>query len=140
MRVLFDINILLDLLLNREPWARDARALEGLVLKGEIDGYVAAASFGTIHFLITKQADREVAMNCVEQCLALFKVARIDGEVIEAAAALRGRDFEDDVQIATAVATGIDFIATRDDRTGFAHSAIPVADASDLLQRVKRVS
>lgn len=35
MRALFDLNVVLDLVLDRAPWSADARALVARVLAGE---------------------------------------------------------------------------------------------------------
>lgn len=42
-------------------------------------------------------------------------------------------DFEDDLQIACAVAAGLDVIVSRD-RAGFVHSPIPVLSPAELLE------
>lgn len=47
MKVLFDLNVVLDLLLDRAPWAQDAKALVAHVLAGRIDGYVCATAIPT---------------------------------------------------------------------------------------------
>jgi predicted nucleic acid-binding protein len=46
MRVLFDTNIILDLFLDREPYANDAAALWQANADGVIEGFVSVALVG----------------------------------------------------------------------------------------------
>jgi hypothetical protein len=55
----------------------------------------------------------------------------------ESAALLKGGDFEDNQQIACAVAVGLEFIVTRDPR-GFADSPVPVLEPAAFLAKVSQ--
>lgn len=65
MRVLFDTNVLLDLLLNRVPFAATAEKLVGLVETGRISGLVGATSVTTLHYLIERHQQRKQADHAV---------------------------------------------------------------------------
>ena len=54
MNVLFDTNVILDLLLEREPFVRDAQALVSRVERGEIVGLLCATTVTTLHYLLCK--------------------------------------------------------------------------------------
>ena len=58
MRVLFDTNVVLDVLLARAPHARAATALFHHVAAKDIDGLLGATTVTTIHYLATKPLDR----------------------------------------------------------------------------------
>lgn len=49
MRALFDLNVVLDLVLDREPWVTHARPLLERVLADQLQGYVAATSITTLY-------------------------------------------------------------------------------------------
>lgn len=134
--MLFDINAVLDLLLDRQPWASDVRKLAEAVLDGRVEGFVSAVSYGTIHYIISKQAGAQAAWICIDRCLATFKVAPADGGVIRSSIHLKGADYEDDLQIASAMAVRADLIVTRD-RDGFAASQIPAVSAGEALARAQ---
>ncbi len=52
MRVIFDTNIVLDLLLDRAPFADTATYLFSKVERAEITGFLCATTITTIHYLI----------------------------------------------------------------------------------------
>lgn len=50
MKVLFDTNVVLDHLLEREPHADNAERLLNLVDTGRIDGIICSTTATTIHY------------------------------------------------------------------------------------------
>jgi predicted nucleic acid-binding protein len=49
MRVLFDVNVVLDVLLKREPWREDASKLWDAAALGQIEGNLAPTTVTTIY-------------------------------------------------------------------------------------------
>ena len=114
MRVLFDTNILLDVLLNRDPWVNQASAIWRASDEGEITGYIVACAVADIFYIARRLVTLETARAAVRICLDAFEVCPIDQQVLEQAETLSGSDFEDNVQIACADIAGLDAIVTRD--------------------------
>ncbi len=54
MKVLFDTNIILDVLLDREPFSEPAAHLMCKVEKSEIQVFLCATTITTIYYLISK--------------------------------------------------------------------------------------
>ena len=52
MRILMDTNIVLDVLLNREPFVQDSSRLWAAADEGRSDACIASFSLPTIHYLI----------------------------------------------------------------------------------------
>lgn len=78
MRILFDTNNLLDVLLNREPHAVTAAQLLVQVEQKRIDGLLGATSVTTIHYLTAKAIGVTRARKHVQTLLSLFDVALVD--------------------------------------------------------------
>jgi predicted nucleic acid-binding protein len=135
MKVLLDTSVLLDLLLNRPPWAADMAAIWTAHRNGQVEGLLAAFSLPTIFYIVRRQTDQATAQTAVQHCLATLSVAPVDQSALLAALAMPGPDFEDNLQIAFAVQAGADAIVTRDSR-GFAHSPLPVLTPADLVARL----
>lgn len=55
MRVLIDTNIVLDFLLEREPFLNDANALLEALRLHKIEGYVTATTLTNIFYIVRKQ-------------------------------------------------------------------------------------
>ncbi len=57
MKVLLDTSVLLDLLLNRMPWAADMVAVWNAHRRGEIEAFLAAFAVPTVFYIVRKQTD-----------------------------------------------------------------------------------
>ncbi|MFO0964108.1 MAG: PIN domain-containing protein [Gemmataceae bacterium] len=131
-KYLLDTSVLLDLFLNRLPWAADMALVWDAHRQGRIQALVAAFSIPTIFYVVRKQAGSSTAQAVVQACLSTLDIAPIDQATLLAAQARSGPDFEDDLQIACAVQARVDAIITRDPR-GFAASPIPLQTPADLV-------
>ncbi|MBM4387717.1 MAG: PIN domain-containing protein [Deltaproteobacteria bacterium] len=132
MKVLFDTNIVLDVLLAREPHVKNAALLLNLVDQGKIDGVLSATSVTTIHYLATKAVGARKAKRYLKNILAMFSVAPVDGRVIDQALELGFPDFEDAVLHQAAVSAGCAAIVTRN-RKDFMKASLSVFDPAELL-------
>ncbi len=146
MRVLFDTNVLLDALLAREPFVADAAFLMESVESGRVEGFISATTITDVHYLVRRQTkSAEIAMTAVIRLMALMEICAVDREVLDQAlrlvranAALGFADFEDAVQVACAIAVGVEAITTRD-TVGFAGSPVSVLSPKDLRDRLSRI-
>ena len=132
MRVLFDTNVVLDHLLEREAYVDTAERLLGLVDTGALEGVICSTTATTIHYLAAKAVGATAAMGYLRELLAIFDVAPVDREVLRAALALGFPDFEDAVLHEAARGAGAAAIVTRNGKD-FARSVIPVFSPSELL-------
>jgi predicted nucleic acid-binding protein len=123
-RILLDLNVVLDVLLDRAPHAEAAAAVWAAVEEGGAEGFLAAHCVTTLHYLATRSGGRDFADRCVSEVLSVFAVAPVDGAVLSEATAMRWQDFEDAVCAASAKAAGCHLITTRDPR-GFKGSPCP---------------
>ena len=58
MKVLFDTNIILDVLLNREPFVANSALLMGYVESEVIEGYLCATTITTLDYLLSKALNK----------------------------------------------------------------------------------
>jgi predicted nucleic acid-binding protein len=138
VRILVDTNIVLDFLLQREPFSQDAELLFQVIDVGEIVGYVAATTLTDI-FYISRRHTRSLgqARQAVSEILTAMMICPVDRVVLESAFNSGLADFEDAVQIFSAVTQGLEAIVTRDAQ-GFLSSPIPVLSIQELLQQVRQ--
>jgi predicted nucleic acid-binding protein len=122
-RVLFDINVVLDVLLDRKPYAELSTALWAAAESGALDGLLAAHAVTTIHYLIRKEMGAARSRQIVGALLMVFGVAAVDRAVIHEALQLPCPDFEDAVTAAAARIAGCECIMTRDPK-GFRGSSV----------------
>jgi predicted nucleic acid-binding protein len=135
MKVLLDLNIILDVLLNRAPWVTDSAATWDAHRAGEVVAHVAAFAVPTVFYVMRRQSDLRRAHEGVRICLETLEIAPVGRSTLQLARRQAGSDYEDNLQIACAVEAGLDAIVSRDP-TGFAQSPIPVLSPTDLLQQL----
>ncbi|MGO9232033.1 MAG: PIN domain-containing protein [Bryobacteraceae bacterium] len=122
-RILFDTNVVLDVLLDRQPHVEASAAAWASVETGNSEGVVAAHAVTTIHYLVAQQMGGIKARRIVSAILRVFDVAAVDGKVVQEALQLPCSDFEDAVTAASARAAGCEYIVTRDPK-GFRGSPL----------------
>lgn len=122
-RLLVDTDVVLDVLLDRQPHAEASGAIWASVETGRSEGLLAAHAITTIHYLAQRELGAVKARQLMGLILRVFRVAPVDGGVIEAALRLPLVDFEDAVTAAAALASSCQYIVTRDPK-GFRGSPV----------------
>ncbi len=122
-QALVDTNVVLDVLLDRQPHAEGSAAVWAAIETGLSKGFLAAHAITTIHYLVRKELGIARARRTVSAILRVFDIAAVDGAVLQDALRLSLPDFEDSVTAAAAQLAGCDFIVTRDPK-GFRGSPI----------------
>ncbi len=136
MRILFDTNVILDVLLDREPFSTTAAKLFSKVETGEITGYVCATTITTIHYLARKVIGTGSAMEEINKLMTLFEIAPVNRAVLDAAILSEFKDFEDAVVHESGVYKETQGIVTRD-LDGFKKSKINIYLPDELLQMLE---
>jgi predicted nucleic acid-binding protein len=114
MQALVDTNVILDVLLDRQPHAVGSTAVWKAIETGLSKGFLATHAITTIHYLYRKEHGTARATRVVSSILRVFDVAAVDGAILQEALRLGLPDFEDSVTAAAAQFAGCDFIVTRD--------------------------
>ncbi len=132
MNVLFDTDVLVDFLLDREPFAEAAAQLLTAVDRGELYGCACANSITTVFYLTRKAVGAPKAKRHVRALLSLLQIAGVNESVLAEALDSRIRDFEDAVVAASAARAKVDIIVTRNLKD-FKHATLPVQTPAQLL-------
>lgn len=122
-RALFDTSVILDVLLDRQPYVEASAAAWAAVETGLSEGMLAAHAVTTIHYLVRKEMGAIKAKRIVTAILKVFGVAAVDGAAVQEALQLPLSDFEDAVTAAAARLSGCAYIVTHDPK-GFRGSLV----------------
>jgi predicted nucleic acid-binding protein len=125
MKVLVDANVVLDVLLDRQPHFAASVAVWSASETGTAQGQLAAHAVATIHFLIRREHGAAEARKALSLLPRVFGVAPVDEGIIREAFELHSPDFEDSVTAVAAQRAGCDLIVTRDPK-GFRGSLVSV--------------
>jgi len=115
-RILLDVNVVLDVLLARRPFAAAASSVWAAVEHGRAAGFLSAHAVTTLHSLSARESGARQALDTTEALLSVFDVAAVDGAVLNAALALGWKDFEDAVTAAAARRARCEALVTRNPR------------------------
>jgi len=139
MKVLVDVNVLLDVFLNRSPWVGDSGKVWTANYERKIQGHVAATAVTNVFYIADRHSGHAIAMNCIRRTLSNFKVLSVNRAVLSRALALPGDDYEDNVLIRCAVVAGLDAIVTRD-AADFAAAPLPILSPLQLIERLAQAT
>jgi predicted nucleic acid-binding protein len=135
VKVLIDTNIVLDLLLEREPFVEVTIALFDQIEQGNLEGYIAATTITNIFYIIRKTKGREVAFTAIHRLLIGLRFCAVDRQTVETALSLDLKDFEDSIQLACATLNQLDAIVTRDQKD-FIGNNLPIYSPTELLNQL----
>lgn len=124
LAVLSDTNVLLDVLLAREPWAADAAQ--------RLQGFVAGHAPTTIFLLVARARDSATARTAVGDLLSLLTVVPLDGTDLLRALGFPQADYEDAVQVAAAPRCGASVLVTRNPKD-FTGAPLALRSAGEVL-------
>ena len=113
MKILFDTNIILDVLLNRKPFVELSANLVSSVENKTIEGYLCATTITTLDYLISTSRNRETAKIEIQKLLTLFQIADVNSTVLTMAINSGFTDFEDAVQYFSGKCSNVDGLVSR---------------------------
>ncbi len=113
IRALLDTNIILALC-AREPFGEQAAAIWKAHEDERFTGYLCAITPVNVFYIARKEVQRKHALRMMNDLMNTFEISPVNRDVLRSALQLDMKDFEDAVQIASALADGLDFIITRD--------------------------
>lgn len=135
MRVIVDTNVVLDVLLDREPFVKAAVDVFCLVEESRIDAFLCATTITTIDYLLTQSLPASKARDTLRRLISLFQIATVNRPVIERAIGSKIRDFEDAVLDESGQMAGVDSVVTRNTKD-FAGSVLKVFDPNEFLAQI----
>lgn len=123
-RVLYDTNVLLDVLLKRGPFLADSAAALDAVGQGQVDGYIAGHAVPTLFYLLRRELSVTKSRHVLADLLTKMRVAPVTDAGIRRALDGGFKDFEDGVTHAAAREAKVVVIVTRNVRN-FTKGSIP---------------
>ncbi|NPA10764.1 MAG: PIN domain-containing protein [Epsilonproteobacteria bacterium] len=97
MKVLFDINVILDFFMEREPFFYDIKKIFEMVEDKKIKGYLCASSIDTVYYLIQKAYSKNCTNEAIKKLLYIFEITPVTKDVLLEALETNFNDFEDSV-------------------------------------------
>ena len=136
MKILFDTNVILDVLLLRKPYYNVATFLLSEVEQGIIEGYICPTTLTTIGYLVTKVKGSDKAKKLIKNLLNIFTLTELNKSIFESACSHNISDFEDAVLHELANLSHIDGIVTRNIKD-FKYASLNIYAPEELAGIIK---
>lgn len=137
MKVFYDTNVILDVLLNRVEFLSDSMAALKLSELGIVKGYISVVSITDIFYLVKKNLkDRTLALKKMEILFNVVHIAKADEKVAVQALNSHWKNFEDAVQYSVARRLRAKYIVTRN-KEDFENSEITVVTPTEFVKLMR---
>jgi predicted nucleic acid-binding protein len=133
-RVLLDVNVCIDIIVNRSLSPETKKELFAVFIQNEIEVFVPAFSIDTIFYILNSsmKIDKQVAKNTIQKLLKFTKLLHTTDETIHKAFASSFSDFEDALINSLAEAYNMDVILTNN-ISDFSKSSLLVYRPADFI-------
>ncbi|WP_029410341.1 PIN domain-containing protein [Treponema pedis] len=137
MQVLIDINVILDVLLNRNPFVQDAVKILKIP-EDNMQKFVSASAVTDIYYIAYQEIrDKTKVKDLIKTLLQVVHVADVTEANILAALNSDWTDFEDSVQNSVAESHNYDVIITRN-KGDYNKSNLQLFSPKEFLEEIKK--
>lgn len=134
MKILLDTNVVLDHLMNREPFVDEAETVLNAVAYRQIEAAITANTITDIAYLLRKAMNRDAMKTALLGLMELVEVVEVNYERCVAAFDLPMTDYEDALLAHCAEKWGAEYIVTRNIKD-FGGSPVKALTPSELLKQ-----
>jgi predicted nucleic acid-binding protein len=136
MKLLIDTNIILDVILKREPFYNDSLSILNLSKRNDVCEYISASAVTDIYYIAYRALkDHDIVKHLLHELFVVVNVAEVTELEIHNALESDWKDFEDAVQYSVAVSKEIDRIITRNP-DDYSNSNIQVLTPAQALKTI----
>ena len=137
MRIMFDTDVIMDSIVDREPFTSESTDAIDLCLEKGFTCCIAAHTFTNLYYILRKNKNPDERRDALLVLLSVFNIVDIDKAKLESALLNRDfADFEDCLQHECALAFSADYILTRN-KKDCACSRIPAINPQEFADIVK---
>ena len=132
MKAMFDINVVLDIIGQREPFVEAAEAAYVHAVELGHKPFLAAHAYATLFYLLGASVTRKRRKVAMDWLFESFSSACVGERELASARSYAMPDFEDAMVSAAAVSAGCDVIVTRNG-ADFAGSPVTAVSPEDFV-------
>jgi len=135
-RIFVDADIILDLLLAREPFFEPANRLFQLLEEQRVEGWTSPVIFANLFYVLRRSMPAPEAIENLRKLRLLLGVVNIDEQTVDRALASSFSDFEDALQNFAAVGYGLQTLVTRN-KQDYKSSELRILNAAECVQLIE---
>lgn len=134
-KLFLDSDVLLDLLLDRQPFSNDIADIIEYAFKNKISLYTSAVSITNINYIVGKIENKMAADTKTQKILQLIKIENVGQKVIDKASKSTIKDFEDAVQNFCAIEANHTILVTRNTKD-FKNSTLAILNPKEYIAKM----
>ncbi|MEK7390975.1 MAG: PIN domain-containing protein [Fibrobacterota bacterium] len=131
MKIFLDTNILLDVLMDREPHAQSAEELLNEISSGKAKGFVSGITIPNMYYVLHDLGKRKNPLPSLATLLGMLEVVPTSKSILLEAMDPGFKDYEDGIQHASALAAHCTHLVTRNTKD-FRKARINVVTAAEM--------
>ena len=129
-----DTDIIVDSLIDRKPFSREAAIIFTLIDQKKLKGYVSYLTFSNLFYVLRKIEPQKKVISKLDSLSKLLTVLKVDDQNIRDAIDSGFPDFEDSIQYYCALdCKKVEAIITRNTKD-YKNSGLPVMTPGDFLK------
>lgn len=129
-----DSDVILDVLLNREPFSQDSEAILKMAEQKKIRLFTTPVVYSNIHYIISKELGNKKALDILQDLMTIVDILKVGKEEVVFAFKSGFDDFEDGLQYAAVYnSKSVATIITRNVRD-YRQSQIPIIEPAEFLK------
>ncbi len=135
-----DTDVIIDFIIDRQPFSIDAAKVFTLIEQKKIKGYTSALCYSNLYYVLSKYAPHKKVITMLNELSELVGILKVDDNIIKASLASDFKDFEDAIQYYTAQEyKRIDVIITRNIKD-YKKSSLPVMTPETFLKTFEQTA
>lgn len=132
MNVLVDANIFIDVNRRRQGWPGSLATIAVIESDREVEGYVSSLTMALVYFDRRRAFTEQESRLAVSRLMARFHVVALSKPIIHWALAHPCPEFEDNIQLVSALKVKADYLITRNKRH-YRQEEMPVLDPEEFI-------
>ena len=129
-----DTDVIIDFLVDRKPYSREAAIIFTLIEQKKLKGYSSSLTFSNLYYVLRKIESHNKVISKLDSLSKIISILKVEEQTIKNALASGFTDFEDSIQYFSAVENKkIDVIITRNIKD-YKKSDIPVMTPGEYLK------
>ncbi len=135
-KIFIDTDVIIDLLIDRQPHAAAASILFDLAEKKKLKVYTSSLCFNNVHYILRKELGDKKTREIIGELLEIVEVLSVTRNDIINAVVSEFKDFEDAIQHSVAISeNGIKTIITRNTKD-YKKSKVAVFNSDTFVQMI----
>ncbi len=136
MRVLIDTCVIVDAIRDRKPFSESAQQILLMAERGYLEGFISANQLTDLYYLIHKETHcSSLAGDILKQLTKTIKIVDTTSDDCRRALVSGRNDFEDALEIESAIREDMDFIITRNTKD-YANSPVQICTPEEFISEM----